>query len=82
MASTNKKTEISKDTGSTGNGTRVVKTPVTMTLIIIYMVLVLLSGYWYWLRPVRADQFNNACRWWIGVADVYEFPVPNDQMWQ
>ncbi len=81
MADKNK-TEMSKDTGSTGNGTRVVKTPITMALIIIYMVLVLLSGYWYWSRPVRADQFNNAYRWWIGIADVYEFPVPEDERWQ
>ena len=58
------------------------KCPITTALIVIYLVLVLVLGYWYWSRPVRADQFNNAYTWWLGVAEVYHFPVPSDETWQ
>jgi hypothetical protein len=58
------------------------KCPISTTLIVIYLVLMLISSYWYWSRPVRADQFGNAYTWWRGVADVYHFPVPSDETWQ
>ena len=58
------------------------KCPISTTLIVIYLVLMLVSGYWYWSRPVRADQFSNAYTWWRGVAEVYRFPVPSDETWQ
>jgi hypothetical protein len=58
------------------------KSQISTTLIVIYLVLMLVSGYWYWSRPVRADQFGNAYTWWRGVAEVYHFPVPSDETWQ
>lgn len=58
------------------------RSPISTTLIVIYLVLVLVSGYWYWSRPIRADQFNNAYTWWLGVAEVYNVPVPSDETWQ
>ena len=58
------------------------KRAVTYGLLAGYLLLVLLSGYWYWIRPVRGDQFKNAVTWWTGIALVYDFPVPLDERWE
>lgn len=50
-------------------------------LVVIYIVLVILSGYWYMARPVRAEQFYNAVTWWNDLASELSIPVPEDEQW-
>jgi len=50
-------------------------------LIILYMLGILTSGYWFWARPVRDEQFHNAYTWWTGIAGVYGLPVPSADRW-
>ncbi len=50
-------------------------------LIAIYLLGVLSFGYWYWMRPVRADQFRTAHRKWNEIAHVFGVPVPKDERW-
>ena len=48
-------------------------------LVVIYIVAIIISGWWYFARPVRAEQFNNAYEWWSSLAEVYDIPVPKDE---
>ncbi len=48
---------------------------------VIYLIGVLAFGYWYWTRPVRADQFRSAHRMWYGIAESVGIPVPEDERW-
>jgi hypothetical protein len=50
-------------------------------LIPIYFISILCLGYWYWMRPVRADQFKDAQTKWRAIAQVYNIPVPKDERW-
>ena len=50
-------------------------------LIILYMLGIVASGYWYWARPVRDAQFHNAYTWWTGIASVYGLPIPSADRW-
>ena len=50
-------------------------------LIAIYLIGVLCFGYWYWMRPVRADQFKNAQIKWREMAFVFMVPIPKDERW-
>ncbi len=51
-------------------------------LMILYMLGIVASGYWYWARPVRAEQLNNAYTWWTEIAGNYGLPVPSDDRWE
>jgi hypothetical protein len=51
-------------------------------LLAIYIIMVLFFGYWYWARPVRADQFNHAENAWRELAEVFHVPLPDDVRWQ
>jgi hypothetical protein len=48
---------------------------------VIYVIGVLAFGYWYWTRPVRADQYRNALIVWDGLLDSFGLPVPKDERW-
>lgn len=50
-------------------------------LVAVYLLTVIISGYWYWSRPVRKDQIDNAYEWWTAIAEVYHIPVPKDERW-
>ena len=50
-------------------------------LIIIYTVLAVASGYWYWMRPVRRDQIRGAHWWWTKIAVEYNLPIPKNERW-
>lgn len=50
-------------------------------LIATYLILVILLGYWYWLRPVRVDQISRAYAKWHSLADIYKIPTPVDERW-
>lgn len=50
-------------------------------LIAVYLIGVVCFGYWYWMRPVRADQFTNAQIKWRETAIVFMVPVPKDERW-
>lgn len=50
-------------------------------LLLIYLVCALVSGYWYWTRPVRADQFRHAHLKWHEIAEIFGVPVPKDERW-
>ncbi len=50
-------------------------------LVIVYIFAIIISGYWYWSRPVRKDQINNAYEWWSELAEVYNIPLPKDERW-
>jgi hypothetical protein len=50
-------------------------------LLILYFVTVIAFGYWYWMRPVRADQFKDAHEKWRAVAKIFHVPVPKDERW-
>jgi len=51
------------------------------TLVWIYLLIILCIGYWYWMRPVRADQFKSAQDEWRGIAETFHLPVPKDERW-
>ena len=50
-------------------------------LVVIYTIAVLGFGYWYFARPVRSDQINNAYDWWTAVGRIYDVPMPKDERW-
>ncbi len=50
-------------------------------LIAIYLIGVITFGYWYWMRPVRADQFRDALTKWREIAVDSDVPVPKDERW-
>ena len=50
-------------------------------LILLYSVLVVAFGYWYWMRPVRVDQFKDAQEKWRAIAAIYHIPIPKDERW-
>lgn len=50
-------------------------------LFVVYLIGVVAFGYWYWARPVRADQIKGAHRIWHGIAEVFGVPVPKDERW-
>jgi len=50
-------------------------------LIILYMLGIVASGYWYWARPVRDEQLHNAYAWWTEIAGNYGLPVPSADRW-
>ena len=51
-------------------------------LVVIYIVMVLVSGYWYWMRPIRRPQFHYAYTWWSEIAKDYGLPLPSDEMYE
>lgn len=51
-------------------------------LLAIYIIMVLVFGYWYWARPVRVNQFNHAENAWRELAEVFHVPLPEDVRWQ
>ncbi len=53
----------------------------TALILVMYLVGALISGYWYYTRPVRADQFAAAQQKWRGIAVVFGLPVPKDERW-
>jgi hypothetical protein len=53
----------------------------TGLLLGIYLAGVLCFGYWYWMRPVRADQFKDAQMKWRETALIFGVPVPKDERW-
>lgn len=57
------------------------KRVIVRVLFVIYLLGVVAFGYWYWARPVRADQFVNAHRIWHGIAETVGIPVPRDERW-
>jgi len=54
---------------------------IVRVLIALYLISVFFLGYWYWMRPVRADQFKAAQENWRGLATVYGIPIPKDERW-
>lgn len=51
-------------------------------LITLYMLSIIALGYWYWMRPVRADQINTAYSKWHDMAEIFNVPLPKDERWQ
>ena len=54
---------------------------VVRLLIAVYLVLALVSCYWYLARPVRAEQVSNAYEWCFELMEIHKLPVPEDQRW-
>jgi hypothetical protein len=50
-------------------------------MLIAYLLSTLALGYWYWMRPVRADQFKSAHEKWRAIAKIFHVPVPKDERW-
>jgi hypothetical protein len=50
-------------------------------LVLVYLLSIFGLGYWYWMRPVRADQFKDAHEKWRAVAKIFHVPVPKDERW-
>ena len=50
-------------------------------LFVVYLIGVVAFGYWYWARPVRADQVKSAHRIWHGIVEEFGVPVPKDERW-
>ncbi len=50
-------------------------------LMVCYMLAILVSGYWYWAKPVRSDQFVSAYTWWTAIGKIYDLPFPRDERW-
>ncbi len=48
-------------------------------ILAIYIVCVLGFTYWYWMRPVRAEQVTEAQEKWRGYAEVFDIPIPTDE---
>lgn len=65
-----------------GNYPTVIRKSFIKLLLLIYVITVLCFGYWYWMRPVRADQFKSAIERWQSYAAVYDVPYPKDERWQ
>ena len=50
--------------------------------VLIYVVISLCFGYWYWMRPIRRPQFHYAYTWWSEIAKDYGLPLPSDEMYE
>ena len=50
-------------------------------LLWIYLLGVLASGYWYWIRPVRWDQLVNARSKWGEITKSLRLPTPENERW-
>lgn len=50
-------------------------------LLLLYLAWVPVAGYWYWIRPVRVDQFRDAHEKWRAIAQIFHVPVPRDERW-
>jgi hypothetical protein len=50
-------------------------------LLLLYFLSIPMLGYWYWMRPVRVDQFKNAQEKWRAIAQIFHVPVPKDERW-
>jgi hypothetical protein len=48
-------------------------------LLFVYILCVLGFSYWYWMRPVRSEQFTEARKAWGGYAEAFNIPVPEDE---
>ena len=51
-------------------------------LIGAYLAGVILSGYCYLSRPVRADQIRDGYAWWRSIGTIYNIPAPKDERWE
>ena len=51
-------------------------------LIFVYLLTSLAFGYWYWARPVRAEQITSGYEWWSEIAEIYGVPHPKDVRWE
>jgi len=58
-----------------------IKPVIIRLLLLVYLVCIVCLGYWYWMRPVRADQFKSAQEKWRAIAQIYHIPVPKDERW-
>ena len=50
-------------------------------VIVIYILTALVSGYWYFARGVRSEQFENSYSWLKSITRIYEIPAPKDERW-
>lgn len=50
-------------------------------LLILYLISIPMLAYWYWMRPVRVDQFKDAQTKWRAIAQQFHLPVPKDERW-
>ena len=50
-------------------------------LLLIYLISIPMLAYWYFMRPVRADQFKDAQTKWRAMATQFHIPVPKDERW-
>lgn len=48
-------------------------------VILVYILCVIGCTYWYWMRPVRVDQFAEAQETWRGYAEVFNVASPDDE---
>lgn len=51
---------------------------IVRVLISVYILAAVGLAAWYWMRPVRAEQFTQAQEEWRGIAQVYHIPIPED----
>lgn len=58
------------------------KSKIFRILVIIYILAVIASGYWYWMRPVRRSQIHSSHRWWSSIAQDFHLPVPPTENWE
>jgi hypothetical protein len=64
-----------------GPGSRI-RSGVFASLIVLYFISIVALGYWYFMRPVRAEQITGAYDWWRAIAVIYHVPVPPDQRYE
>ena len=58
-----------------------IKPIIIRLLLLTYLLTALAFGYWYWMRPVRSDQFKDAHEKWRSIATIFHVPVPKDERW-
>jgi len=51
-------------------------------IVIIYLIAIMVSGYWYWMRPIRRAHVHNAYNWWSELAELYSMPLPSSEKWE
>ncbi len=50
-------------------------------LLLVYLVMVVAFGYWYWMRPIRATQLEKQHNKWREIGEVFKVPIPSDETW-